>query len=118
MVDLDAVPRTYDEAVRLLASWHAGLGDDVVFYEVPDPDGRVVRLLEVSDIFPRGGAMRPDAEGRMRPIIPVFPLGPSADYPFRSEVAQITPDELDDVLSGHLPLSRPWDLSTRRRVEL
>ena len=109
---LAVVPTTYDEAVRVLSAAHAAGPDRVDIYAVRDPQAQVVRLIEVSATFPAGGVERPAAPGRMEWIVPVFPMGKAADFPFRSEVVQVTPDEWEQLRQGTLRLNRDWgDLS-------
>jgi hypothetical protein len=114
---LDAVPKTYESAVRVLAAAHA-VGDvSVEIFHVSDPQQRVVRLIEVSDAFPEGGVDRPAPPGGMERVVPVFPLGPAKDFPFRSEIAQITRSEWEQLRQGKLKLNRDWgDLNQAQRV--
>jgi hypothetical protein len=114
---LDAVPKTYESAVRVLAAAHA-VGDvSVEIFHLPDPQQRVVRLIEVSDAFPEGGVERPAPPGGMERVVPVFPLGPAKDFPFRSEIAQITRSEWEQLRQGKLKLNRDWgDLNQAKRV--
>ena len=116
MVDVDEAPATAERAKLVLAAAHAeGLGR-VVFFEPAMPRDGVVRLLEVSDEFPEAAVPRAGAGGL---VVPVFPMGPSPDFPFRSEVAQVTPGEWSDLRAGHLRLGRDWgDLTLAREVEL
>lgn len=115
---LDSVPNTYESAVCVLAAAHASGEASVEIYYLPDPERRVVRLIEVSDTFPEGGVERPAPPGRMERIVPVFPLGPSKDFPFRSEVAQITRAEWEQLRQGILKLNRDWgDLSRAKRAD-
>lgn len=112
---LDAIPKTYEAAVDALAAAHAG--DDVEIYAMPDPGRQVVRFIEVSAAFPEGGVERPDPLNGMERIVPVFPMGPARDFPFRSEIVQITPDEWDRLRAGKLKLNRNWgDLNAAQRV--
>ena len=115
-INLEAVPRSYEEAVRLLAAWHDTGAADVEFYEIPDPEEKVVRLIEVGDEFPEGGVERVTPTGTWEPVVPVYSFGPSADFPFRSAIVQLRPADWRDVLTGRLPLSKPWDLDSRRRL--
>jgi len=114
---LDEVPKTYEDAVRVLAAAHATGVALIDIYYLPDPRELVVRLIEVSDTFPEGGVDRPVPPDGMERVVPVFPLGPSKDFPFRSEVAQITPAEWDQLLQGNLKLNRDWgDLKRAKKV--
>ena len=114
-----AAPRTYDDAVATLAQAHADGCIRIVIYTIPDPHRKVVRLMEVSDDFPEAGVDRPTpgtAPNGLQRIVPVFPMNPSGDFPFRSEVAQVTTDEWDDLQRGHLDLTAEWDLTRAQEV--
>ena len=104
------VPKTYGAAVASLAAAHADGDDGIVVYCLPDPQGKVVRLIEVSDAFPEAGVERPAAPGGFEWVVPVFPMGPARDFPFRSEVAQVTRDEWGRLRAGELRLNRDWNL--------
>ena len=120
-LDLEAIPTRYEQAVRTLAGWHAAGDPTMRAWVVPDDEThdarREVRLIEVSDEFPEGGAVRPDRNGVSEAVVPVFPLGPSAEFPFRSRVAQVTPHEWDELRSGRLRLTQNWDLSRAAEVD-
>lgn len=76
-----------------------------------------MRLIEVSDAFPDGGVERPAAPGCMERVVPVFPMGPARDFPFRSEIVQVTPAEWEQLRNGKLKLNRDWgDLNLAKRV--
>jgi hypothetical protein len=114
---LDTVPKTYDAAVRVLATAHQAGPDRIDIYSLPDPEQRVVRLLEVSDAFPEAGVERPAPPDGVERVVPVFAMGPAKEFPFRSEVAQVTPAEWEQLRQGSLRLNRNWgDLSQARRV--
>jgi hypothetical protein len=114
---LEVVPKTYEEAVRCLAAVHALGADPIEIYYLPDPEQKTVRLIEVSDTFPEGGVERraPSSQGVER-VVPVFPMGPAKDFPFRSEVAQITPVEWERLHQKTLKLNRDWDLDQAQKV--
>ena len=112
---LDAVPKTYEAAVKALADAHAG--DDIKIYSVPDPGRMVVRLIEISAAFPEAGVERPAPPNGNEWVVPVFPMGPAKDFPFHSEIVQITPEEWDKLREGKLKLNRNWgDLNTAQKV--
>ena len=114
---MDAVPGTYDAAVRTLADAHAAGDPGMDIYSVNDPQQRVVRLIEVSDAFPEGGVDRPVPPDGVERIVPVFPMGPARDFPFRSEVVQVTRAEWDQLREQHLRLNRDWgDLALATQV--
>lgn len=102
---MDQIPTTYDDAAKMLAGWHAdGLGNGVTIYLFPDPTSVQVRLLEVTkDTIPSGS------------VIPIG-FGTSPDFPFRSAVAQVTPQEWDQILVGTIALPDGWNLDQRLRV--
>ncbi len=75
---------------------------------MPDSQQCVVRLIEVSDSFPEGAVERPAPPNGLERVVPVFPLGPAKDFPFRSEVAQITRAEWERLRHGSLKLNRHW----------
>ncbi len=105
MLDLEAVPHHYEEAVTLLANWHRDLEDaSFTAYSFPDPQGASVRLLEVSDRFPSVDAIRP------------VRFGQSADFPFPSAVAQVASRDWQRIESGSLPLPEGWHFGDRRHV--
>ncbi|HEY8748174.1 MAG TPA: hypothetical protein VIM11_09385 [Tepidisphaeraceae bacterium] len=114
---LDAVPKTYERAVRALAVAHASGPDPVEIYHLPDPQQRVVRLIEVSDAFPEGGVERPAPAGGIERVVPVFPMGPAKNFPFHSEIVQVTPAEWVELRQGNLKLNRSWgDLNLAQKV--
>lgn len=112
---LDAIPKTYDAAVHALAAAHGGV--NVEIYAMHDPDEQVVRLVEISPEFPEAGVERHTPSNGMERVVPVFPMGPAKDFPFRSEIVQITPGEWDQLREGKLKLNRNWgELKTARKV--
>jgi hypothetical protein len=114
---IEAVPRSYPDAVRILAAAHAAGPDRVEIFHVPDPQQRIVRLIEVSAAFPDGGVERPSPINGAERVVPVFPMGPASDFPFRSEVVQVTPAEWQQLRTGTLKLNRDWgDLGCAQRV--
>ncbi|MCC2669543.1 MAG: hypothetical protein K0Q72_2014 [Armatimonadetes bacterium] len=105
MMPTEIVPTTYEEAVRLLSTWHAELDRaDLQIFSFPDPEARVVRLLEVSSDFAESDQLRP------------LSFGASKEFPFRSSVALATPAEWQEVLAGKRSLPAEWSLAERRLV--
>jgi hypothetical protein len=112
---IDAIPKTYEAAIHALAAAHAD--DDVEIYSVPDPQQQVVRLIEVCSTFPESGVQRQVPPNGMERIVPVFPMGAAKDFPFRSEIIQITPQEWEQLRQGKLKLNRNWgDLNQAQKV--
>jgi hypothetical protein len=105
MSQLDEIPKDYAAAVHKLAEWHTSEDlSDIEIYSFPDPGGQVVRLLEISDGFPSTGKVM------------AYSFGKSDEFPFRSQVAQITQDEWQSVQKGGMALPTGWDLNARVRV--
>ena len=105
MADLEEIPKTYEEAGECLARWHAiGEHGPERIYAFPDPETQVVRLVEVSPSAPETGEITPVGFGR------------SPDFPFRSSVIVVTPNEWDQVRSGELKLPQDWALESMRQV--
>jgi len=105
MIIVHKIPRSYDDAVRLLARWH---GEEQAFpltiFAIPDPRHEEVRLIEVSDEFPQPG-----------PVVPIL-MGRSKEFPFRSAVALATEDEWRQLQRGEIELKEDWDISKATRV--
>ena len=100
-----------------MAAAHAAGPDQVDIYWLPDPQRRVVRLIEVSEAFPEGGVDRSVPPKGLERVVPVFAMGPAKDFPFRSEIVQITPAEWDQLRQGKLKLNLDWgDLNPASRV--
>jgi len=105
MQTTDEIPRTYEEAERLLARWQGEGGpSDLVAFAFPDPTGETVRLLYVSDEFAEAGAIRAMTFGR------------SPEVPFRSSTALATQHEWQEVQAGRLTLPPGWQLAQKRQV--
>jgi hypothetical protein len=101
----DQIPKTYDDAVDVLVEWHTDqMPDDLEIYLFPDAERKQVRLLEISDDFPGIGR------------IAAFPFGKSAEFPFKSSVAQVTHDEWMQICQGTLTLPSGWDLKHKQKV--
>jgi hypothetical protein len=114
---LDGVPKTYDSAVLALAAAHAAGPDQVEIYFLPDPQQQVIRLIEVSAAFPEGGVDRPAPPNGLERVVPVFPMGRAKDFPFRSEIVQVTPAEWEQLRQRKLKLNRDWgDLDRAKKV--
>jgi hypothetical protein len=115
---LDVVPKTYEEAVRVLAHAHAAGPDQVDIYYLPDSEQRTVRLIEVSETFPEGAVERPTPPNGAERIVPIFPMGPATDFPFRSEIIQVKPTEWVQLRKGNLKVNRDWgDLNLAQKVQ-
>jgi hypothetical protein len=75
MQTTDEIPRTYEEAERLLARWQGEGGPaDLLAFAFSDPADETVRLLYVSEEFPESGAIYAMTFGRS-PEIPFRKCG-------------------------------------------
>ncbi len=95
MLDLNQLPSTYEEAVESLAAWHQD--GNVTIYQMPDPDRKVVRLVEVSD-------ETGDSE-EVRPIR----MGASVDFPFKTEVLLVSESDWLRISNGEKSLPSGWN---------
>jgi hypothetical protein len=100
-----AIPQTYDEAVRTLARWH---GEDesppVAIFSFDDPEGMVVRLVEVS------------ADFLAKDQLWVVRFGASEEFPFDSAVALATPEEWEQIGQGGRALPDGWRFGEATQV--
>ena len=97
MKTLNDLPKTYDDAVEILATWHGDEG--IVIYHSPDPDSKVVRLVEVSNHFADDDELRP------------VTMGASVDFPFPSSVLLLSKADWEQVQRGTKSLPVGWDKS-------
>lgn len=98
------VPKTYDDAVRVLTRSHGeSLDPGGRLFAFDDPSKREVRLLEVTACTPATGVM---------PIA----IRASDHFPFRSVIIQVTPEEWKIIEARELPLPTGWDLGSRREA--
>ena len=103
--EAEEIPKTYEDATQMLAEWHSGIDrPDLEIYAFPDPEGAVVRLVEISGEFPETDE-----------VVPVT-FGKSEEFPFKSSVVILTPTEWQQVLAADRALPAGWDLTTRRKI--
>ncbi len=101
----DYIPTSYQDAVQRLAEWHAEeMGGAAQIYLFEDPESKVVRLLEVTDQTPPSGS------------VDAYSFRPTANFPFQSQIAQITPEEWREVDAGRIPLPDGWLPNHRRQL--
>ena len=105
MTSIEEIPKTYDQAVRVLAHWHGeGGATDLRVFAFRDPDQKIVRLLHVSATFPDSGGVQ------------VYKLGRSDEFPFKSAVALALPKYWDSIKTGANLLPPDWDPNAAERV--
>ena len=110
--EMEAIPKSYDEAVNMLARWHGeneAEGTPVTIFRfddlgLPTEEGTVVRLLEVTNGVPETGEAW------------VVGFGPGPDFPFTSEVIILTPNEWEDVKTGHIEFPAAWASLKYRQI--
>ena len=95
---------TYLRAVKQLARWHAEGEDGITIYVLPDPDEREVRLVEVSDAFPRADNPR------------AITIGATPDFPYTSGTLCITRAQVDQVREGEMALPDGWQWDGHKQV--
>lgn len=90
-----------EQLVRRLASLHFKTEDtieQIVWFT--RGDDTVIRLIEINrTALPTGK-------------VEVFSFAPSADIPFPTLIADVTPNEWQEIRSGHIPLPESWDLAS------
>ena len=95
------IPATYEDAARTLAEWQSDGGPrDLRIALFPDPDRKVVRLIEISNEFSQIPEVRP------------LTFGASRELPFTSSVALLAPKVWRSVLKGMIPLPSGWQLDS------
>lgn len=105
MQTTDEIPKTYEEAERLLARWQGeGRAADLLAFAFTDPADQTVRLLYVSEEFP-------DSDE-----IYAMTFGRSLEIPFRTSTAMATPHEWEQIQAGNLALPKGWELARKRQV--
>jgi hypothetical protein len=107
MAQVESIPGTYADAVRILAdSYGASGADDLVIFALEDQHDNTIRLIQLSDAFPDLGGIR------------VYRFRCSAEFPFRSAVAPVRPEQWERIRSGGKDPELPadWSLTTARQV--
>jgi hypothetical protein len=104
---LGKTPSTYEEAADLLARSHKAEQPSIrAIYLFPDPQKQEVRFIEVNPVTaPTGEAM-------------VFSFGRAPDFPFRSAVGEVTPQEWEEIRAGRIPLPEGWDAKSAKELRV
>lgn len=100
--------RSKDAAARRLIDWHFSVEPELreVYRIVMDDEGsqeEPIRLLEVNAATVPTGSVEP------------FAFSPTAEIPFRTVIAEVTPEELESLRSKPETLPKGWDLSRAER---
>jgi hypothetical protein len=102
---LEQIPSTYEQAVELLARWHREeVPSMVAIWSYDDPDEKVVRLLEVDELY------APEGE------IWSYHFTASETFPFRTEVALVGPEDFAAAEAGTVSLPKGYQKVERRLV--
>jgi len=101
-------PRTKDAAASRLIQWHFSVEPELreVYRIVLDDEGSQegpIRLLEVNAATVPTGSIEP------------FGFSPTEEIPFRTVIAEITPEELESLQSHPEALPEGWSLSRAER---
>lgn len=101
-------PHAKDAAVRRLIQWHFRVEPELreVYRIVMDDEGsqeEPIRLLEINAATVVTGSVEP------------FAFSPTEEIPFRTVIAEITPEELESVRSNPDVLPKGWSLSRAER---
>jgi hypothetical protein len=99
-----------DAAARRLIDWHFEVEPDLseVYRIVMDDEGSLeepIRLLEVNAAAVPTGSVEP------------FGFAPTPEIPFKTVIAEITPEELEALRADPGSLPRGWDLARAQRFE-
>lgn len=97
-----------DAAARRLIQWHFRVEPELreVYRIVVDNEGsqeEPIRLLEVNAATVPTGSVE------------AFTFSPTEEIPFRTVIAEITPEELEVLLSNPEALPKGWSLSRAER---
>lgn len=96
---------TKNEVARELIEWHFKIEPEITeIYRFiasdEDNDYEPIKLLEVSEATLTAGRVMP------------FGFGATEEIPYRSVVATITPEEMQQIKNREIPLPQGWNLST------
>ena len=97
------MPLTREEAVRELVEWHYEVDPNMtevirLFSENEDDPKEPIKFLEVSpDTVASGNVM-------------TFTFRGTEDAPYNMRIATVTPDEMEQVRRGEMPLPKEWNL--------
>lgn len=105
-----STPATKDAAARRLIDWHFQVEPYLsevyrILVDNEDSEKEPIRLLEInSATVPTG-------------TVETFVFAPSDEIPFAVAIAEITPEELQDLLERPETLPNGWDLTKAQRFE-
>ena len=97
------MPTKKDEIAQKLIEWHFEVEPEITkVYRFIAPneesDSEPIKLLEVTEATLTAGYVMP------------FGFGATEEFPYRSVIATITPEEMQQIESLEIPLPTGWDL--------
>ncbi len=103
------MPTKKDEIAKKLIDWHFEVEPEITeVYRFIAPneesDAEPIKLLEVSEATLTAGYVMP------------FGFGSTEEFPYRSVVALITPEEMQQIKNREMPLPPGWDLATAQVI--
>ena len=102
---LDAMSRTKAEVARELVAWHFCVEPDLrAVFVLQSRADEPIRLLEVNAATVATGS------------VDAFAFAPPKETPFATVVAEITPEEMDQVSRKELTLPPGWSLENADRI--
>jgi len=102
--------REMDEAAQRLIDWHFRTEPELrevwMFTGQDDTSAEpIIELLEVNAATPATGS------------VDTFSFPPAGDIPYRTVIAEVTPEEFEQIRRQPSRLPRGWDLSKAQRFE-
>jgi len=97
-----------DSAARRLIDWHFTVEPELrevyrILMDDEDSQEEPIRLLEVNAATVATGSVEP------------FTFSPTAEIPFKTVIAEVTPEEIESFRSKPGALPKGWDLSRAER---
>jgi len=95
---------TKEEVIPGLMEWHFQVDPGMVkvyrFLSPNEDDPKEpIKFLEVSPGTPSSGSVM------------AFGFGPTEEFPYRTVLATVTPEEMEQIERGEIPLPTGWDLA-------
>lgn len=94
--------KTFETAAHELMRAHFGIEKGLTQIAwFPDPNKREIRLIEVNKSTWRTGKVM------------AFYLSPDKDHPYPVKLADVTPEEWEEIERGVIPIPSGWELKAR-----
>lgn len=94
---------TREKAARELVDWH---------YTIDPQMTQAIRLLSVNEDDPKEPLkfLEASPDTIASGVVTTFTFGPADDFPYSMRLANITPEEMEQVLRNEIPLPEGWTL--------